>query len=224
MSSTVWWPSTRGRRWPARRGRSRRGDRAGRACGRRTGARSSVRPRPCRRRGRARRRCSVSLVVRATLRSGRRGGLDVAQDLLQGGEERVVLGGGADGDAEAAVEAGPRRAVADEHRAVDQRLPHGVARRRAAGRNSTKLAPDGHTVDGQVGQAGDEPAALLDQRRDPGVHLVDVVEGEAAGQLLERRRGGTAARPCRARRPPRPGRPGSRGGRRPSTTSWRRCG
>ena len=38
--------------------------------------------------------------------------------------------------------------------------------------------------DGQLGQAGDEAAALLDQAGDPGAHGVVEVEGEAAGGLL----------------------------------------
>ena len=49
---------------------------------------------------------------------------DSRQCLLQGGEERRVLRRRADRDAQTALEAGPTAAIADEHVAVDERLPH----------------------------------------------------------------------------------------------------
>ena len=72
-------------------------------------------PRPWGRRG----RCATddARLLGGALRGGRPRS---CQDLLQGGEERVVLVGGADRDTQAAVEARPRRAVAHEHRPVEQ--------------------------------------------------------------------------------------------------------
>ena len=52
------------------------------------------------------------------------------------------------------------------------------------GRNSTKLAPLGNVVDGELGQRVDEPLALGDDLLDPGVHLVDVAQGQSPGRLL----------------------------------------
>ena len=86
------------------------------------------------------------------------------EHLAQRGEERVVLLGRADRDPQAPVEPGPRRAVAHEHRAVDQPLPHGrpVDRR---GRNRMKLAPDGHTSTGSSASAA--PAGRAPRRARP---------------------------------------------------------
>ena len=219
-SSTVWWPST----WRSpvgldRRGRTRRGGRAGRACGRRTAARCWPRTSPVGRRGRCATAMLVSLVVRSLA-----GGPAHASDLFQGGEERVVLVGGADRDTEAAVEARPRRAVAHEHRAVEQGLPHRRRRRARCGRNSTKLAPDGHTSTGSSASAGDEAAPLLDERRHPGPHLVVEVEREPPGHLLHRVEVVRQHHLVELGHERATARRGSRGGRRPSTTSSSRCG
>ncbi len=102
---------------------------------------------PVGRRGRSARRCSSPWWCAPWLRHG----WPVAHlsASSQGGEEGVVLGGGADRDTEAAVEARPRGAVAHEHRAVEQALPHRRDPSRSRGRNSTKLAPDGHTSTGR---------------------------------------------------------------------------
>ena len=54
------------------------------------------------------------------------------------------------------------------------------------GRNRTKLAPEGQTSTGSSRSRGHQPSPLLDQVGHPGVHLVDVVEGQRAGQLLGR--------------------------------------
>ena len=131
---------------------------------------------------------------------------------------------GADRDPQAAFEAGPRRAVADEHR-VRRPWPARPARRRCSvGRNSTKLACDGHTSTGRSRQRRDDAAALLD---DATRHARSIssryCEREHAGRLLDRRRGGTAARPRRARRRPTPARWRSRGACPPSPRSSRRC-
>ena len=49
-----------------------------------------------------------------------------------------------------------------------------------------KLAPDGHTCDGQVGEGGADPLALGHDGLDPGLHLVGEAQGQAAGDLLGR--------------------------------------
>ena len=70
----------------------------------------------------------------------------------------------------------------------------------------------------------EEPLALLDQGRDPPLHRVDVLEREDARRSAWRRRGGTAARPSRARRRPTAGATRSRAGARRATTPSSRCG
>ena len=104
------------------------------------------------------------------------------------GEEPVVLLRRADRDPQAPAEARPARAVAHEHAAVDEALPHAVALVDVA-----VADPEQHEVgaarerlDGQRGEAVHEPLALLDDDLHALVHLVDVAQGERAGDLLGR--------------------------------------
>ena len=116
----------RGRRVASTRGRSPRACRAARACGRRTGCRSttSVVPVPSTSSVTS---TVVSLVSRCS--SQRCSSSHLRQCLLERGEERVVLGGRADRDAETLLDARPAREVADEHAALEQPFPQlvGVA-------------------------------------------------------------------------------------------------
>ena len=92
----------------------------------------------------------------------------------------------ADRDAQAAVEARPRRAVADEDRAVEQRLPHLVAvdgvaagRARSSRRTATRRAA------GRAARRLSRPRSSTSAATRC-VHLVAVVERESPGDLLER--------------------------------------
>ena len=84
----------------------------------------------------------------------------------QGGEEGVVLVG-----VPMVTRRQPRGAATTSScgRAPSGRAAPATPRRRraACGRNSTKLAPDGHTSTGRSARRGHEPAPLLDERRDP---------------------------------------------------------
>ena len=93
------------------------------------------------------------LLVTARVTTGRDG---VGQRV----EERGVLVRCADRDPQAVVEARPARAVADEHVAVDEPLPHVATRHVERGRNSTKLAPLGNTSNAELGERGADPLAL----------------------------------------------------------------
>ena len=106
------------------RGRSPRACRAARACGRRTGCRS--RSSWCRgRRRRARgRSSSPSSPGGARLSVGSRDHL--RQDRVERGKECVVLVGRADRDAQATLDARPRREVAHQHAPIEQALPQVV--------------------------------------------------------------------------------------------------
>ena len=164
-SSTVWWPSISRSPWRATTRSNPPCRPSWSACGRRTGS-----PVSTRRRARAvERRASTIDRSPSSTRSVAAVGdvLVVAGSPAKRVEEGIVFGRGADRDPQAPLEARPRRAVAHEHRAIEQRLPHFVARRCRAGGTSTKFAPDGHTSTRQVGQRGDQPAPLLDQVRRP---------------------------------------------------------
>ncbi len=78
------------------------------------------------------------------------------------------------------------------------------------GRNRMKFAPLGNTSTAS-GRALADPLALGDDQLDPLLHLVDVAAAPAGRRSAWRRRGGTAGRPCPARRPARTARRGSRG-------------
>ena len=169
-------------RRPRPAGRTRRGGRAGRACGRRTGCRSStsVGPVPSR---------SIEISIDVSFVDAAVG---VAVRLMRGPpssavEERVVLVGGADGDAQAVGEPRPARAVADEHAAVERPCQTVAARPMPAGRNRMKLAPLGRDVDRQCAAAlptiRSRSATIS---RDAVVHLVDVAQREPTGDLLGR--------------------------------------
>ena len=155
------------------------------------------------RRGRSSRSIDVSFVVRE-LRC-RRARLMLPDDLAERGEERVVLLRRADGDAQAAVEARPdeqsRTSTLRSSSACHTSRP---ARRR--GRNSTKLAPLGHTSTGSVGQARRRSARARPRSAAPARPSRRRSAARAGRRSAWRRRGGTAARPCRARPRATPGR------------------
>ena len=124
----------------------------------------------------------------------------------EGVEEAIVLGGRADRDPQAVVEPRPARAVAHEHAAVDEALPHVMSRPTRARTGTARSWPrSGTTSTGSRRERIDEPLALGDDRLDPGVHLVDVAEGQPPGEPAWRRRGGTAGRPSPGWRRPTPG-------------------
>ena len=130
---------------------------------------------------------------------------------------------GADGDPQAAVERGHDEQLRTSTERSSSAC-HTSSPSRASGPEQHEVGARRPDVDRQVGQAGDEPLALVHELGDPVLHLVDERRGRAGRRPAWRRRGGTAARPCRARRRATTGRRGSRGGRRPSTTSSRTCG
>ena len=117
------------------------------------------------------------------------------EHLAEGGQEGVVLVGRADRDTQATVEARPGRAVAHQHRPVDQVLPHLVAAA-VAGPEEHEVGARGPHVDRQVCQGGGEPAPLLGPLGHPGVHLLAQGERHRAGHPLDGSRVGGAAPLC----------------------------
>ena len=101
------------------------------------------------------------------------------------------------------VEPRPAREVAHEHAAVDEPLPERVPVA-VRHRNSRKLAPDGNTVRPSSSSPAPRTAGRAPRRAcaTRAVHLVAESSASRARDLRGARRGGTAARPSRAPRPP----------------------
>ena len=97
-------------------------------------------------------------------------------------EEAVILLRTADGDAQAALEALPAGAIADQDRALQEGLPDviGVPLR---GPEQDEVGVRGPAVHGQLPERGRHPATLLGDPGDPRLHLGDVAQGQQPSQL-----------------------------------------
>ena len=177
---------------------------------------------PCRRR-RASRSTVVSFVSRRSS-ACRCAHVDhLRQDRAERGEERVVLGGRADRDAQAAFDAAATtRSRAPARRASSSRFHRSCAS--PSTRTSRKFAPDGTTVEaGQLGERREQPAPLLDQRRDPLLHLAAEVERDRARDLRRHRQVVRQQHLLELGDHPRRARPRSRAAPRPATTPSSTC-
>ena len=172
---------------------------------------------------------AASIVVSLVASVAARAGAAVDRQSVTGspsrrGRKRSFSSGRPDGDPQAALEAVPAGAVADEDRAVEQAVPDLVGPLWLEGRNRMKLASEGQLSTGRSPRAAATRPRSSAMQRHPGLHLVRRSAGPAARPAGSGPRGGTAAPPPRRPRPRRGRPPGSPGGRRPWPRSWRRCG
>ena len=88
-----------------------------------------------------------------------------------------------DGDAQTVGEPWPTGAVTDEDAAFEQRLPH-LPARLVARPEQDEVGAAREDVEVELGKCGRDALPLVDDRCDAGVHLVGVVQRQAAGDLL----------------------------------------
>ena len=204
--------------------RSPRACRAARACGRRTGCR--WRSTSCRfRRPRASRSIVVSLVSRRSCGGAAHGfghWTTSGRTAFIAARNASFSAGVPDRDAQAAFDPGPRREVAHEHAALEQALPQ-VVRVAVDPHEQEVRTRRHHRESGQVGERGEQPAALLHERRDPLLHLAAEVERDRARDLRRHRKRVRQQHLLELGDHPRRARPRSRGEPRPATTPSSTC-